>query len=46
MKLKKKKLGFHIKLRIENGDEMLFWLETINYNSLTIIFMQSTDYKQ
>lgn len=40
--LKKDNLGFHIKLRIENGDEMLFWLETIDYNSLTIIFMQST----
>lgn len=42
MKLKKINLSFHIKLRIENWDEMLFWLETINYNSLTIIFMQST----
>lgn len=34
--LKSSNIGVHIKLLVENWDEMLIWLEKINYNSLTI----------
>lgn len=34
--LKSNNLGFHIKLLVKDWVEMLFWLESNNYNSLTI----------
>lgn len=37
--LKSSNIGVYIKLFVENWDEMLFWLEKINYNLLIIFIL-------